>query len=284
LEPLLAHTQNDENNEPNLGWGLRLHGTGHTFQTVERGFMDCRWPTQKKLTDKQAMGKKATTYVKDGKLVQAIAVASRAEVDIRWTIGGKIQLAMVDQNSIALDTDYSVDARCGGRILSARGNQCCIDIQLFIDGVPQDLGQSRAQPEHSGNQLNDFADVSCTGSLTLPDAYAETRAKILVAVFTLRASEPDREPEYIQGPLWSEVKERLSLKKGRRDVLPVDIWRNSKVDDQLPQLPHIILRNVEQLLSAVALPDSAPPELYKVRLMNGLVRIALPEINYEATL
>jgi hypothetical protein len=181
------------------------------------------------------------------------------------------------KSSAKFGKDYTVD-RSDDKILSAKNNLFCVDVQLFLDDLPQKLKRAKTQPEDS----EDFADIYYAGSLPFDGGF---HPKILVTVFTLRDSEQKLDPKYRKPPDWTDIKKHLRLSEEDENEdehysLPLDLSGNSKID----LIPHIILRNVEQLLSATALPDSAQPDVNKVYLINSLIRYVELEINYKATL
>lgn len=209
---MLAQAQ-DENNQTSSGWGLRIKQSA--LKGIERGFNDNRWPTQREDADDTI--KKSTSYVKSGKLVQAVVIASAEPTEINWTIGGKIQLLQrkFGNPTPSMVLGCSVQTTDNGTLLSVlwdskyRLDVQLFDLQSFEDSEPLSLEPSVPPGDHQGG----IADILCYGKLDHDGILAP---KILVAVFALRES--DRMPELtdfesadFECPDFNEVMEHLAL-------------------------------------------------------------------------
>jgi hypothetical protein len=303
LGPLLAQVQAEETDSGDLGWGLRLEH--EALPDVERGFMGCRWPTQRRRNTDWTMGKKAITYVEGGRLIQATAIANKFESVVGWKLGGKVQFTHQDPIP---DTEYTINSTCKLKdgviihVLCVQNRHMCVDVQLFLNGVSYNLQLDEIQPEDTKTT---FADMTCSGSQQLDWGNPE----VFVTVFTLRDSRKQAEPEYFRGPSWSAVEDHLCLSIWSRKVSKtIDFGLDSKKDQlsHLPPLSLIALRNAEQLLSVAVLPNIAEvprqvqplidevaisnlPNLQqtlsgKFHLMNNFAEHDRPKMNCEATL
>jgi hypothetical protein len=280
---LLARTQT-ETERTSFGWGLSLRQLQR--KETMRGFIDCRWPTQIVLA--YPFITKATTYVKDGRLIQVVAIASQSPSggSVHWALGGKIQLVQRFFDKPVTFGSYSVRTLLEHRVLSVGNDQVpyCLDIELFIDGLPLNLQHPGGQTQDSGGQLRNFADISRHGSHNL----LGLSPKILVAVFSLRDTNLKSEPEELPCPDWTEIQRFIGLSgidRNPRDRTPLtNFLEKFTKTDQLSKMSAIISRNVEKLLSVATLSDFTQAEPRKVYLINSLVGDDSLEINYEACL
>jgi hypothetical protein len=259
-QQLLSRTQT-EIEKTRFGWGLSLRQLQR--KEVKRGFIDCRWPTQRVQAD--PIFTKVTTYVKDGRLIQVVAIASKSPSggSVVWALGGKIQLVQRFFRKPTTNTfgRYWVRTSRDGYVLSVGCDQVpyCLDIELFINRLP--LKHPRGQTQDSRGQRSDFADISCHGRLKL----LGTSAEILVAMFSLRDRNLNLEPKELPCPDWAEIQSFIWLDRKPRNRTPLTNFLEERAGtDQLSEIPTIITRNVEQLLSVAALPDftqraPAPP-------------------------
>jgi hypothetical protein len=279
LGSLLAQAQKNERDTKQQGWGLSLQE--NILPSVERGFVGYRWPTQRRRYRRGDLtfGMKATTYVEDGRLIQAMAIASGMEHTLKWRLGGKIQF--INKDLIPFGSVYSKSHTQQGEdlpihVLSVKHNDICMDVQLFLNEESQDL--QRCQDQYATCN-EEFADFTCSGS---HDLLGDDQSGILIAVlvFTLRDSTKQPKPDYSRGPAWEDIEKHLCLDEASRNSSEaLELLREGEKVQllQAPQLSHIILRNVEQLLSIAALPNS-------VGLLNSFARRDRPETDYEATL
>ena len=203
---LLAHAQH-ENEQTSFGWGLRIKQSA--LKGIERGFSDNRWPTQREDADDTV--KKSTSYVKNGKLIQAVVIASAEETSINWTIGGKIQLLQreFENSTPSIIPDCSVQPSPSGTVLSVIwGSKCRLDVQLFDLQPHKSEPLSLKSPVPSGDHQGGIADIFRYGKL---DHDGILEPKILVAVFALR--DLDRTPQStdFECPDFNEVMEHLAL-------------------------------------------------------------------------
>jgi hypothetical protein len=290
---LLAQAQNDDH-QNHFGWGLRLRqskgpGAKPSLRTaIERGFIDNRWPTQTDVID--GITKKATTYVKNGRLIQAVAIGSRTRTLIDWTIGGLVhlgerQLLMSSEpDSELIDfygTAHHVQTSTDGYILSVTcESRYCLDIQLFNNGVPLSLrAQGSEQQRRALQYPTDFVDIRRTGRLEL---MGTLKPRIFVAVFSFRDRVQNSDPTDFVCPKWEEIRERLWLPGSTKQLLPpiMNLEKNEKIES-LSGMEDIITRNVVQLLFTTALPSRPQPMPFN---LHGFIECSPKDIDYAATL
>ena len=249
------------------GWGLSLPKAENPRDgAVERGFIENRWPTWRKdLMETAHTLEKATTYVNDGRLIQAVVIKGDPGTLFNWRIGGKVQLGkrFLGKLDGIFDTLHSVET---GEILSVTSNDLGygVDIQLFINGNRQSL-----QPDNAAGLDRLVPDIRCHGQLNFDDGLM-----FLVAVFSFRDGLQSPKSKY--RPEFPDILYHLGFEEP------------DKIEYRLPgRTGDIITRNVEQILSVSALSDPKQNEPRDIFLASDLVGHDDKNgvnINYEQTL
>ena len=150
-----------------FSWGLHMGNSERKSEEygIERGFVNNRWPIQREDLDGVTM--KSTTYVEDGRLIQAVVVASEKRTSVDWRIGGRIQLVEGQQFEENLSkgpkiAKHSVEESVDGTTLSVScDSKYRLDVKLFDNGKPLIL----KGPMIDGENQRDFANMFCSGTL-----------------------------------------------------------------------------------------------------------------------
>ena len=308
-EQFLFLSQNRDD-KTNLGWGLRVEPSGCGILRSKRGFIDGERPTRlrrgwkdkSKISTNAHYVEKKTSYVKDGRLFQAMVVASREPgLPATWKLGGEIQLLTGESATISPVVDdecsftYFTETSCENEVLTltckmtktvggkyeAGGERIetkiCLDLTLFIDGKAEKF---EAKPPKTTAVS---ADVSRSGELKLPNYQDSTS---IVAVISLRNPEKVSKPEL---PQWPGVLQlRKDLMVGYKLVGPpvkplARILKEKCPKLQLQEIPNIIACGVGRALSClvdIRFDDND----YKLPIRNALHGYALSDIDVEECL
>jgi hypothetical protein len=241
---------------------------------TKQGFVDCKWPSQKVRTDSPAghdsrMYQKATTYIQNGRLIQAVAIVCADESDISWQIGGNVQMWNDPSmpHSTPSDIEYTVQVSPIGdkrsAVLTVAGKDplmieqdgnaeeiMCMDVAVFLNREPQDLVHVATSPTPKS--------VNFTHGCRHPITLAPRKGQCLVAVFSFRNTSQKLEAESMSCPSWSELRDRLGIKKsGEQNIQPAAssllnlnaaLVKKTGIS-QLDAMPDIITRTVKQLCS-----------------------------------
>ncbi|KAF4627020.1 hypothetical protein G7Y89_g11137 [Cudoniella acicularis] len=286
--------QGQSNSKNTFDWGLRLNlkfkdeitDPGLITKLSKHGFVDCKWPSQKVRTDNPAghgsrMYQKATTYVQNGRLIQAISIVcdDNSDISFSWGIGGEVQMwnesndpSRVDLPPITpSDIHYNVHVsklQSGEKeipVLTMEGEShfnspqgftfieeiMCMDVAVFLNREPQSLGDDTVtETQKSVN----FSRKSGEHPMKL----IPRKGQCLVAVFSLREKSQTLKAETMSCPSWSELRGRLGIKRsGEEKIQPtgssLPSLNAALVErtgiSQLDAMPDIITRVVEQLCS-----------------------------------
>jgi hypothetical protein len=216
--------------------------------------------------------------VENGRLIQAVAVASSDPGVFEWTFRGKFQLVQRFFGEVPkVGLGYSVVAEPDGQVLSVQCNlSYCLDLQIFVNGVPLDL-------RNSFSQTPEFAEVkySDTLSITKDDKDLE-KARVIVAVYSLRDKTSNPKPKAQEKLEWEGIQNVIGSDKSE-NLLSEDLKKNARIE-QLTGIPPIIARSVEQLLSVAALSQPTKTEFPGIYLIHSLVGFDKLKINYELCL
>jgi hypothetical protein len=298
---MLLHCQNEED-EPKSGWGLSVHpeGTRH----ISQGFIESRWPTQKieYRSSNKITVQKSTTYVDDdGRLIQAIAVASRTNCSIPWTLGGRVMLLKHPvEEPEEIDGHHVRISGTGNTLTVGSDLDFWLEVQFFINGkaykfpplkngTTEDGTSSDPSGEHENqstsppvdNQTTDSVDIRCDGTLELK----ALKIQVLVAVFSIRAKSSDGGPVKVSCPTWAELWQRLWLQEQPPPNSLIQTLEQAARVSQIPtRVSLLITRNVEQLLSVAALPEPKETGCQNIHLANNLVGPEFLKLDYEACL
>jgi hypothetical protein len=253
------------------GWGLRLKlnkrlvGPG---LITEHGFVDARWPSQKTRNKNfdgydSPMYQKATTYVQNGRLIQAIAIAYDEQSDFSWEIGGEVQMwsesppqfpnMQYSINVANLQSDnknlpvLTVEGKFVGGV---DGDIMCVDVAVFLNREPQSLG-------HIGNTPTEQS-LNFTRGCSEPISLTPRKGQCVAAVFSLRDKNQKLEPRALSCPSWAELRGHLGIKGFWQQDIDLSGGPLLKLNtalvektgiSQLAAMPDIITRVVEQLCS-----------------------------------
>lgn len=278
---LLARVQRENNGITSFGWGLDLDLSPR--ETIQRGFVRCQWPICMSIQD--PIARRSSTYVKDGSLIQVMALISLESFLFTCSIGGKIQLLRRSFDGVEKASKYDVNISPDGHVLSASCScenlTYCVDVELFRNGRRLNPKNKRSEPNNLAADITWIHD----------DNIRPRDSVVFVARFTLR-EEGQVLDHSAAPPEWEEVKSHLGFgSEPWRLSTAWNLWtaepeENAKIQPLTQKILPTIARNVEQLLSVAALPHDhvKEPDAKEVFLINSLVGDDELKLDYEACL
>jgi hypothetical protein len=123
-------------------------------------------------------------------------------------------------------------------------------------------------------------DIRCRGTI-----FIDRPAKVIALVTSLRDTKLVPEPKELRCPDWSEIEYFTGFSKLARGKNPLAMYLEGHTKtDPLADMPCIVTRNVEQLLSVAALSDAREEEPRNVYLINSVLEDRPLVVDYEACL